>query len=174
MSLVRAQQGEPKQKPEAIASGFVLAPFPRRSRLGDTHSQRSDPTKLELTGMFFVFARKMLAARARKTPQFDAFAANLFIQGGAGSASRRSESRVALCARRSLASMLALDRTSLAKTCHRHFFATLTQQGGHIGATILYPNTKVLINQGLFVFLGVKNTPPSPLHLFSDLMDLNR
>ena len=32
--------------------------------------------------------------------------------------------------------------------------------GSQIGATILHPNTKVLVNQGLFVFLGVKNTPP--------------
>ena len=45
--------------------------------------------------------------------------------------------------------------------------------GSHIGATILHPNTKVLDFQGLFVFLGVKNTPPSPLHLFPDLMDSN-
>ena len=43
----------------------------------------------------------------------------------------------------------------------------------HIGATILHPNTKVLEFQGLFVFLGVKNTPLSPLHLFLNLMDLN-
>ena len=27
--------------------------------------------------------------------------------------------------------------------------------------------------QGLFVFLGVKNTPLSPLHIFPDLLDLN-
>ena len=36
----------------------------------------------------------------------------------------------------------------------------------HNGATILHPNTEVLDLQGLFVFLGVKNTPLSPLHLF--------
>ena len=36
-----------------------------------------------------------------------------------------------------------------------------------------FPNTKVLVNQGLFVFLGVKNIPPSPWHLFPDLLDLN-
>ena len=30
----------------------------------------------------------------------------------------------------------------------------------HNGATILHSNTKVLDFQGLFVFLGVKNTPP--------------
>ena len=53
------------------------------------------------------------------------------------------------------------------KKC-RHFF-----EGSQIGATILYPNTKVLVNQGLFVFLGVKYTPLSPLHLFPDLLDLN-
>ena len=45
---------------------------------------------------------------------------------------------------------------------------------GHIGATILYPNTKVLVNQGLFVFLGVKNNPLSTLHLFLHLLDLNQ
>jgi len=43
----------------------------------------------------------------------------------------------------------------------------------HIDASILHPNTKVLDFQGLFVFLGVKNTTLSPLHLFLDLMDLN-
>ena len=32
---------------------------------------------------------------------------------------------------------------------------------------------EVLDFQGLFVFLGVKNNPISPLHPFSDLMDLN-
>ena len=38
---------------------------------------------------------------------------------------------------------------------------------------ILHPNTKVL-DFGVFsCFLGVKNTPLSPLHLFPDLMDLN-
>ena len=31
---------------------------------------------------------------------------------------------------------------------------------------------KVLDFQGLFVFLGVKSTPHSPLHFFLDLMDL--
>ena len=36
-----------------------------------------------------------------------------------------------------------------------------------------FPNTNALDFQGLFVFLGVKNTPLSPLHLFPDLMDLN-
>ena len=46
-------------------------------------------------------------------------------------------------------------------------------RGSHIGATILYPNTKVLGFQGLFVFLGGKYNPISPLHLFPDLMDLN-
>ena len=46
-------------------------------------------------------------------------------------------------------------------------------RGSHIGATILHPNTKVLDFQGLFVFLGVKNTPLSPLHLFLNLLDLN-
>ena len=46
-------------------------------------------------------------------------------------------------------------------------------RGSHNGATILHPNTKVLVNQGLFVFLGVKNNPSSPLHLFPDLLDLN-
>jgi hypothetical protein len=30
----------------------------------------------------------------------------------------------------------------------------------HNGATILHPNTKVLVNQGLFVFSGVKNNTP--------------
>ena len=30
-----------------------------------------------------------------------------------------------------------------------------------------------LVLQGLFVFLGVKNNPLSPLHLFPDLLDLN-
>ena len=43
----------------------------------------------------------------------------------------------------------------------------------HIGATILHPNTKVLDFQGLFVFLGVQNTPLSPLHLFLKLLVLN-
>ena len=47
------------------------------------------------------------------------------------------------------------------------------QQRSHIGATILHPNTKVLDFQGLFVFLGVKNNPLSPLHLFLNLLDLN-
>ena len=46
-------------------------------------------------------------------------------------------------------------------------------RGSHIGATILHHITKVLDFQGLFVFLGVKNNPISPLHPFSDLMDLN-
>ena len=46
-------------------------------------------------------------------------------------------------------------------------------RGSHIGATILHPNTKVLDFQGLFVFLGVKNNPLSPLHLFLNLLDLN-
>jgi len=32
---------------------------------------------------------------------------------------------------------------------------------------------QVLVFQGLFVFLGVKNILLSPLHLFSDLLDLN-
>ena len=45
--------------------------------------------------------------------------------------------------------------------------------GSHNGATILHPNTKVLVNQGLFVFLGVKNNPLSSLHLFPDLLDSN-
>ena len=40
-------------------------------------------------------------------------------------------------------------------------------------AAILHPNTKVLEFQVLFVFLGVKNTPLLPLHLFLNLMDLN-
>ena len=48
-----------------------------------------------------------------------------------------------------------------------------TEHLSHIGATILHPNTKVLDFQGLFVFLGIKHTPLSPLHLFPDLMDLN-
>ena len=43
----------------------------------------------------------------------------------------------------------------------------------HNGATILHPNTKVLVNQGLFVFLEVKNNSLSPLHLFPDLLGLN-
>jgi len=46
-------------------------------------------------------------------------------------------------------------------------------RGSHNGATILHPNTKVLDFQGLFVFLGVKKYPLSPLHLFTDFMDLN-
>ena len=36
-----------------------------------------------------------------------------------------------------------------------------------------YYTRKVLVNQGLFVFLGVKNNPLSSLHLFLNLMDLN-
>ena len=47
-----------------------------------------------------------------------------------------------------------------------------TEHLSHIGATILHPNTKVLVNQGLFVFLGVKNTTLSPLHLCPDLLVL--
>ena len=43
----------------------------------------------------------------------------------------------------------------------------------HIGATILHPNTKVLVLQGLFMFLGVKNTTLSPLHLSLYLLTLN-
>ena len=43
----------------------------------------------------------------------------------------------------------------------------------HNGATILHPNTKVFDFQGLFVFLGVKNIPNSPLHLFPDFLDSN-
>ena len=35
-----------------------------------------------------------------------------------------------------------------------------TEHLSHIGATILPPNTKALDFGGLFVFLGVKNTPP--------------
>ena len=35
------------------------------------------------------------------------------------------------------------------------------------------PYTKVLDFQGLFVFLGVKSTPHSPLHLFLNLLDAN-
>jgi len=46
-------------------------------------------------------------------------------------------------------------------------------RGSHNGATILHPNTKVLVNQGLFVFLRVKTPPFSPLYLFPDLLDLN-
>ena len=37
----------------------------------------------------------------------------------------------------------------------------------------MHPNTKVLDFQGLFVFLGVKNTNISLLYLFPDLMGLN-
>jgi len=48
-----------------------------------------------------------------------------------------------------------------------------TSSGSHVGAIILHPNTKVLEFQGLFAFLGVKNNPLSPLHLFPDLWDLN-
>ena len=48
-----------------------------------------------------------------------------------------------------------------------------TEYLSHIGATILHPNTKALVNQGLFVFLGVKNNSLSPLHLFPDLLDSN-
>ena len=44
---------------------------------------------------------------------------------------------------------------------------------GANGATFLHLNTKVLEFQGLFVFLGVKYNPLSPLHIFPDLMDLN-
>ncbi len=33
--------------------------------------------------------------------------------------------------------------------------------------------TNVLDFGGLFVFLGIKNIPLSPLHIFPDLMDLN-
>ena len=47
-----------------------------------------------------------------------------------------------------------------------------SNRGSHIGATILHPNTKVLVNQGLFVFLGVKSIPLSPLHLCPDLLVL--
>jgi hypothetical protein len=35
-----------------------------------------------------------------------------------------------------------------------------------------FPNTKVLDFWGLFVFLGVKSIPLSPLHLCSDLLAL--
>ena len=48
-----------------------------------------------------------------------------------------------------------------------------TEHLSHNGATILHPNTKVLVNQGLFVFLGVKNNPLSTLHLFLNLLDSN-
>ena len=48
-----------------------------------------------------------------------------------------------------------------------------SNKGSHNGATILHPNTKVLVNQGLFVFLGVKNNPLSPLHLFLNLLVSN-
>ena len=37
-----------------------------------------------------------------------------------------------------------------------------TEHLSHIGATILHPNTKVLVNQGLFVFLGVEYNPIAP------------
>ena len=49
-----------------------------------------------------------------------------------------------------------------------------TEYLSHIGATILPPNTKALDFGGLFVFLGVKNTTLSPLHLFLNLLDLNQ
>ena len=48
-----------------------------------------------------------------------------------------------------------------------------TEHLSHIGATILHPNTKVLDFGGLFVFLGVKNSPLSPLHLFLNLLVSN-
>ena len=48
-----------------------------------------------------------------------------------------------------------------------------SNKGSHIGATILHPNTKVLVNQGLFVFLEAKNNRHSPLHLFLNPLDLN-
>ena len=48
-----------------------------------------------------------------------------------------------------------------------------TEHLSHTGATILHPNTKVLDLQGLFVFLGVKYNPISPLHLSLNLLDLN-
>ena len=44
---------------------------------------------------------------------------------------------------------------------------------GANGKLHLHPNTKVLVFQGLFVFLGVQNIPLSPLHLFLILLDLN-
>ena len=41
-----------------------------------------------------------------------------------------------------------------------------SNRGSHIGATILHPNTKLLVNQGLFVFLGKKqsNVTITPFH----------
>ena len=44
-----------------------------------------------------------------------------------------------------------------------------TEHLSHIGATILPPNTKALDFGGLFVFLGVKNNPLAPLHLFLNI-----
>ena len=38
---------------------------------------------------------------------------------------------------------------------------------------ILHHNKKTIDFQGLFMFLGVKGTPHSPLHLFVNLMGLN-
>ena len=53
----------------------------------------------------------------------------VFIIDVAGSASRPSPSCVVLFTRHSRIPKLALWATPLAKTCHRHFFASLTQQG---------------------------------------------
>ena len=58
--------------------------------------------------------------------------------------------------------------------CHRITDGNLAvpSSGSHNGATILHPNTKVLDFQGLFLFLGVKSTVHSPLHLFPRLYGL--
>ena len=51
--------------------------------------------------------------------------------------------------------------------------ATAARQGEAKWCDNFAPNAKVLDFGGLFVFLGVKNNPFSPLHLFPELMDLN-
>jgi hypothetical protein len=52
--------------------------------------------------------------------------------------------------------------------CFASMMLRFAQKGSYIS-----PTRKALDFGGLFVFLGVKNTTLSPLHLFPDLMGLN-
>ena len=48
-----------------------------------------------------------------------------------------------------------------------------SNKGSHLCSTKRLLYTKALDLGGLFVFLGVKNSPLSPLHLFLNLLDSN-
>ena len=86
-------------------------------------------------GLSILFRREITKTRSVEAECIEARETTMFWEemtvnhDVAGSATRRSSSCVVLCARHSLTSKLALWRTPLAKTCHRHLFAALTQQG---------------------------------------------